>query len=743
MFQDPNRGNRQIETEIYYPATIAGEDTPAAVGEYPVIVFGHGFVMAWSAYENLWEEFVSRGYIMAFPRTEGNAFSTDHQEFGWDLQFLVTAMQQEGGDPTSLLYQAVASETALMGHSMGGGAAFLAADSLVNNGNTNLKTLIGLAPAESNSNGVSSIASANQVSLPSLILSGQQDGVTPPANHHIPMYNNLASDCKTIINVIGGAHCYFANSNFQCDFGEGTSSNGISISRQEQHQVTFDFVNLWLDYTLKADCNNFTTFNDSLAVSPRINFDQVCNGPMVFESSETATICQGTSYTFPDGTTSSTASTHTSTLSTVGGCDSIVETTLQVNNSYSIVESATICQGNTYTFPDGTTASSATNHTSIFNTISGCDSTIQTTLQINDSYSLTETATICQGSTFTFPDGTTASAATTHMSNLTTINGCDSIIQTTLQMNNSYNATETAAICQGNTYTFPDGTTASSATNHTSVFNTISGCDSTIQTTLQINDTYNMAETATICQGSTFTFPDGTTASSTTTHTSNLSTIEGCDSIIETTLQVTNSFNLSETRTICLGDSYIFPDGTVSSVDTTHTSSLISVGGCDSIIETTLNITVIDTSITSGTFNLASNQTGATYQWINCEDNTPINGETNSTFEPQESGSYTVEITLDGCISNSNCLQFQVAGLGKETTDQIFKMYPNPSTGNFAIESSSNYNIVIFDATGSIIHETHIISGENKINLSLNPGIYFWKASNTQNKIQTGKLVVR
>jgi dienelactone hydrolase len=277
MFEDPERGNREIETEIYYPATSAGDDTPSVSGEFPVIVFGHGFVMAWSAYENLWEEFVPRGYVMAFPRTEGNAFSTDHQEFGWDLEFLVTAMQQQGADQTSVLFEAVATETALMGHSMGGGAAFLAADSLVNNGNTNLKTLVGLAPAESNSNGVSSIASATEITLPSLILSGEQDGVTPPVDHHIPMYNNLASDCKTIIHVIGGAHCYFANSNFNCDFGEGTSSTGISITREEQHEVTFDFVNLWLDYTLKSDCNSFTTFDDSLNTSPRINFDQVCN----------------------------------------------------------------------------------------------------------------------------------------------------------------------------------------------------------------------------------------------------------------------------------------------------------------------------------------------------------------------------------------------------------------------------------------------------------------------------------
>ncbi len=275
-FQDANRGNRDIQTEIYYPASAGGDDVAIENGSYPVVVFGHGFVMSWDAYENLWEEFVPRGYVMVFPRTEGSIIGTDHQKFGWDLQFLVTEMQNEGTDPNSLFYQSVAQETALMGHSMGGGAAFLAADSLVSNGNINLKTLIGLAPAESSSNGVSSINSSLSVTVPSLVLSGSQDGVTPPDEHHIPMFDSLASSCKTFVNVLGGAHCYFANSNFSCDFGEGTSSSGISITREDQHEVTFDFVNLWLDYTLKGDCNAFSVFNDSLETSTRVNYTQVC-----------------------------------------------------------------------------------------------------------------------------------------------------------------------------------------------------------------------------------------------------------------------------------------------------------------------------------------------------------------------------------------------------------------------------------------------------------------------------------
>lgn len=276
-FQDPARNNRSIPTEIYYPATSAGSNTPVAQGQFPVIVFGHGFAMVWTAYENLWEEFVPRGYIMVFPTTEGGLISVDHQDFGWDLQFLVTAMQFEGANSFSPIFGAVANNTALMGHSMGGGAAFLAADSLSTNGNPYIKTLVGLAPAESSTNGVSSIASATQVTLPAVIFSGRQDGVTPPTQHHIPMYDSLASACKTFIDIIGGAHCYFADPNFNCDFGESVASQGISITREEQHATTYAFLNAWLDYTLYDSLPAFQQFQDSLQALSQVTYMQDCN----------------------------------------------------------------------------------------------------------------------------------------------------------------------------------------------------------------------------------------------------------------------------------------------------------------------------------------------------------------------------------------------------------------------------------------------------------------------------------
>lgn len=255
-FNDPARSGgfgsgggpgRQIQTEIYYPALSTGDDVACAADSFPVIVFGHGFAMAWDAYANIWEHYASKGYILAFPRTEGGLIpGPSHGDFAEDLKIVVSRMWLENTNNGSILENHIRQAAAIIGHSMGGGAAALASS-----GNTFIRTYVGLAPAETNP---SAETAASGITVPSLIFSGSQDGVTPAVDHHLPIYDAITASCKNFVSIHGGAHCYFANSNFNCDFGEGSASSGISITRQEQQDRTFAILDEWLKYTLWNDC---------------------------------------------------------------------------------------------------------------------------------------------------------------------------------------------------------------------------------------------------------------------------------------------------------------------------------------------------------------------------------------------------------------------------------------------------------------------------------------------------------
>ncbi len=261
-FNDPNRTGgfgsgagpgRQIQTEIYYPAAAAGENVAVANGQFPIIVFGHGFAMNWDAYSNIWNQLVPLGYIMAFPRTEGGLFpAPSHGDFGQDIALVAQKMTTAAQTTGSLFEGKLTEYACAMGHSMGGGAAVLAASQ-----NNIFDCYLGLAPAETNP---SAIAAAANLQVPSLILSGTNDGVTPPSQHHLPIYDAIPHECKSFSSLIGGGHCYFANTNFNCDFGESTSSTGISLTRTEQQGLMFQQITSWLAYFLDLSCSAYESF---------------------------------------------------------------------------------------------------------------------------------------------------------------------------------------------------------------------------------------------------------------------------------------------------------------------------------------------------------------------------------------------------------------------------------------------------------------------------------------------------
>jgi dienelactone hydrolase len=256
---------RQIQTEIYYPAASAGENVPVVGTNLPVIAFGHGFVMTWDVYTPVWESLVNEGYIVAFPRTEGG-FSPVHADFGKDLVQVITNIQVLHTTSGSLFFGKVGSTSAIMGHSMGGGSSFLAG---VNN--LNITTMVTFAAANTNP---SSITAAQQITIPNLVIAGENDCVAPPVDHQNKMYDSLQSQYKTEVTILGGGHCYFANNNFNCSFGEGTCSPNPTITRGEQQDATMDMTNLWLRKFLKNDCNAADDFQDSLVGSNRISFRQ-------------------------------------------------------------------------------------------------------------------------------------------------------------------------------------------------------------------------------------------------------------------------------------------------------------------------------------------------------------------------------------------------------------------------------------------------------------------------------------
>jgi uncharacterized repeat protein (TIGR01451 family) len=175
--------------------------------------------------------------------------------------------------------------------------------------------------------------------------------------------------------------------------------------------------------------------------------------------------------------------------------------------------------------------------------------------------------------------------------------------------------------------------------------------------------------------------------------------------------------------------SYIAPDGQTYDQSGTYTAVLVNAAGCDSTI--TIHLQSIDLNPQvegNGSGTLTASPSGLTYQWINCDTNTPVDGATSATFTGG-SGNYAVQVSDGACMEQSECAQ--LVGLSELTSPHL-RVYPVPASQQITVAWTGNatgYTITLPD--GRVLASGRFASGVNVIDIStLATGNYFLKADN-------------
>lgn len=237
-----NRDGRNLNSIIYYPSYIegSGAQIDTSNGPYPVIAFGHGFAMQNSYYISLFKHLASYGYIVIAPQFP----DVVHLQLAYDLLFCVNHIKNQNTIPSSLFFGLVdTSKAGLSGHSMGGGASLLAAAN-----DSSITVVAPLAAAETNP---SAISVMNQIKSVVYLITAQNDGITPPQNHQIPMFNN-ALPVKGMPIIKGANHTKFMDTRIW----DWTDPRGY-ITPAEQLRLTRRYLTSIYNLFLKEDSSYF------------------------------------------------------------------------------------------------------------------------------------------------------------------------------------------------------------------------------------------------------------------------------------------------------------------------------------------------------------------------------------------------------------------------------------------------------------------------------------------------------
>jgi hypothetical protein len=176
---------------------------------------------------------------------------------------------------------------------------------------------------------------------------------------------------------------------------------------------------------------------------------------------------------------------------------------------------------------------------------------------------------------------------------------------------------------------------------------------------------------------------------------------------------------------------YTAPNGQVLSESGTYQIISQDANGCNTIHNITLSISSFEATATLVGPNTLQASSGVTYQWIDCNNNnTLIAGETNQNYTVTANGSYAVQVTENGCVDTSACVNIIGVGMTENTFGEAINLYPNPTGGIVTLISekdlSNDVQVLIIDVLGQTIFSHNYINFKQiEFHIEGPSGVYF------------------
>jgi gliding motility-associated-like protein len=283
-----------------------------------------------------------------------------------------------------------------------------------------------------------------------------------------------------------------------------------------------------------------------------------------------------------------------------------------------------------------------------------------------------------------------------------------------------------------------------------SVFLMYNGCfsDTTVET-ITVNPVFNLVINETICSNEFYTLGNQQ-LNQPGNYFLNLQTVTGCDSIIDLTLNVNPAYSFTRDTSLCEGESFTYYGQTLS-VTGVYPFDLQTILGCDSIIIYDLIVYPIPASpILSNNSPLlcpndvavfeAQQVVGGTFTWIGPNSFTSELDSFSFAAPVPAIGDYYATVTVNGCESPASQIELDILNIYTLDDFEFPNVFtPNNDNSNDVLElddyfkTCQEYTMNIFDRWGNLVY-TQISGGEAFNGKTSNgdnyqDGVYFYKLS--------------
>jgi len=401
----------------------------------------------------------------------------------------------------------------------------------------------------------------------------------------------------------------------------------------------------------------------------------------------------------------------TATLSATGGTSYSWEPAASLDNALIAGPVATLSATDTFTVHIGQRY--------------GCPVNDSTVVTLNLPVSNSQDITICFNESYAIGTNTYNQSGT-YTDVLQTISGCDSTVTTSLTVLPAVSSAQSPVICFNEAFTVGSSVYSASGTYSDVLTSVLTGCDSTVTTNLTVLPANSTTQSPVICFDETFMVGSSIHASSGTYSDTLTSQLTGCDSIVVTNLTVQDFISSTQSISICPGGSFTVGTDTYT-IPGQYNYTFTTVNGCDSVVTTNLAVTTpLILTVTVNGLTLTADQAADSYQWILCPSGTPVAGETGSSFTPAANGSYAAIITANGCTGETECTAVTTVGIEEQSIVAI-TVFPNPNDGRFAVTAAESGAFQLLNELGQVVYSFEL-NQENAFSTEItgmSTGVYY------------------
>ncbi len=279
------------------------------------------------------------------------------------------------------------------------------------------------------------------------------------------------------------------------------------------------------------------------------------------------------------------------TLTDVIGCDSMVQVSVAEWPAYAMNLPLSACE-NSFIEYNGQTLYPGDQQDFLFTSINGCDSVISITVSSIEEYTTQQQLHACPDGTVTY-QGVDLAPGDQQDFTLMALGGCDSIVQVSVDAWPTYTFPLTLMSCQ-NSFVDYNGTPLYPGDQQDFVLSTVNGCDSIMQVTVEAFQTDTTQQPLNACPGSTVVYQSINLAPGDQQDFTLIGS-DGCDSVVQVSVAAWPSYTMPLPLTSC-ENSFIQYNGQMLFPGDQQDVVLTTINGCDSIMQVTVEAIPIDTT---------------------------------------------------------------------------------------------------------------------------------------------------